>query len=178
ILAIAVSFIGVVIIATHGNVFSMQFSNPLGVSLALVSTVVWASYWLISQTDQQDSLLRLWVNFIAGVVWMALLMSFTHSWVMPPTSALMGAAYIGLFEMSLAFYCWFQALRLSDNIGLMNNLIFLTPFGSLMVIALVLKEPIHVSTVLGLGLICASILIQRYLAARVAAREKAHHDII
>jgi drug/metabolite transporter (DMT)-like permease len=160
-MAILVSFFGVVIIATRGDVQSMQFSNPAGVVLALISTLVWASYWLINQTEQRDPLLRLFVNFVAGVAWMAILMSVSGQWQIPVAGAMAGALYIGLFEMSLAFFCWFQALRLSENISLLNNMIFLTPFGSLLVIFLVLKEPVYPSTLIGLMLIITSIVLQK-----------------
>ena len=95
---------------------------------------------------------------------MAILMTLTDQWQMPVSGAMMGAMYIGMFEMSLAFFCWFQALRLSTNISLLNNMIFLTPFGSLLVIFWVLKEPIYPSTLIGLSLIISSILIQKLLA--------------
>jgi hypothetical protein len=142
----------------------MRFSNVVGVSLALASTLIWAGYWVINQTERHDALLRLFVNFVAGVSWMAILMTLTDQWQMPVSGAMMGAMYIGMFEMSLAFFCWFQALRLSTNISLLNNMIFLTPFGSLLVIFWVLKEPIYPSTLIGLSLIISSILIQKLLA--------------
>jgi drug/metabolite transporter (DMT)-like permease len=163
-LAIGVSFIGVAIIATRGDLLSMRFSNVAGVSLALASTLIWAGYWVINQTERRDALLRLFVNFVAGVSWMAILMTLTDQWQMPVAGAMMGAMYIGMFEMSLAFFCWFQALRLSTNISLLNNMIFLTPFGSLLVIFWVLKEPIYPSTLIGLSLIIGSILLQKLLA--------------
>ena len=160
-MAILVSFFGVVIIATRGEVLSMHFSSGVGVALALISTLIWAFYWLINQTERRDPLLRLFVNFVAGVAWMVILMSVSGQWQLPVVEALAGAVYIGLFEMSLAFFCWFQALRLSKNISLLNNMIFLTPFGSLLVIFLVLKEPVYPSTLIGLMLIITSIVLQK-----------------
>lgn len=167
-LAITVSFLGVAIIATRGELMSMRFSNLQGVSLALASTLIWAAYWIVNQTEKRDPLLRLLVNFTAGTFWMAMLMQFTGQWQLPGLEALAGAVYIGLFEMSLAFFCWFQALRLTINTSLLNNMIFLTPFGSLLVISLVLKEPIYPSTLAGLGLIIISIFTQKMLSARRA----------
>ena len=103
ILAICVSFLGVVVIATRGAPLSMQFSNVTGVALALASTLVWASYWVINQTERRDTLLRLFVNFIAGTGWMALLMTLGDFWQWPGTQGFLGAAYIGLFEICLLY---------------------------------------------------------------------------
>jgi drug/metabolite transporter (DMT)-like permease len=150
-------------------VLSMQFSNGTGVALALVSTLIWASYWLINQTERRDPLLRLFINFVAGVGWIAMLMTLTGQWQLPGVEAMAGAAYIGIFEMSLAFFCWFQALRLSANVSLLNNMIFLTPFGSLLVIFLVLKEPVYWSTLIGLLLIITSIVLQKLVTKKYIA---------
>jgi len=94
-------------------------------------------------------------------------MTLTGQWQLPAIEALAGALYIGMFEMSLAFFCWFQALRLSASVSLLNNLIFLTPFGSLLVIFLVLEEPVYPSTLIGLLLIISSILLQKLVAKDV-----------
>ena len=165
-LAICVSFVGVAIVASHGDLVNFQFSNAMGVVLALGSTLVWAVYWLVNQTETKDSLLRLFTNFTAGVIWLAVLISLTDSWALPSVKGLAGAIYIGLFEMSLAFFCWFQALKLARNVSLLNNMIYLTPFASLGVIWWVLDEPIFPSTWLGLGLISGSILFQGWMQNR------------
>ncbi len=162
VIAIAVSFFGVAMVATRGDVFSMQFSNTTGVILALSSTLAWGAYWLVNQTDKQDPLLRLLVNFIAGTLWIAVLISLLGAWALPSVKAVFGAIYIGMFEMSLAFFCWFQALRLAKHVSMLNNMIFLTPFGALLVIWLVLREPIFPSTIIGLLIISGSIIFQRW----------------
>lgn len=163
-IAIFISFIGVVIVATHGEILSLNFSNTLGVTLAFISTIIWATYWVVNQAQKSAPLLRLFVNFAAGFIWLALLLYFTDRWAWPNSQAWIGAIYIGLFEMSLAFFCWFKALRLAKNVSIMSNLVFLTPFFSLLVIAKVLNEPIYASTIVGLALICISIFVQRWAA--------------
>ena len=45
-LAVAVSYAGVVVIATRGDVAALAGGNVAGVGLALVSTVIWALYWI------------------------------------------------------------------------------------------------------------------------------------
>ena len=52
--SLLISFCGVIVIATRGNPASMRLENPIGVGLALASTVVWAVYWIYSSTDERD----------------------------------------------------------------------------------------------------------------------------
>ena len=53
-LAGLVSYSGVVVIATRGDVSGLHFSDPLGVVLALGSTVIWALYWIYNTKDERD----------------------------------------------------------------------------------------------------------------------------
>jgi drug/metabolite transporter (DMT)-like permease len=52
--AMAVSFTGVVTIATGGDFTALRFSNLPGVSLALGSSVVWALFWIVNLRDPRD----------------------------------------------------------------------------------------------------------------------------
>ena len=64
-------------------------------------------------------------------------------------------------EMGITFLVWDRALKLAENTARVANLIYLTPFLSLLLIGGVLSEKIMVSTVAGLILIVAGILIAR-----------------
>ncbi|WP_320041626.1 DMT family transporter [uncultured Desulfobacter sp.] len=61
-----------------------------------------------------------------------------------------------------AFITWITALRLSGNTGRVANLVFLTPFISLIFICFVLGESIEARTWVGLFLIVTGIGIQKY----------------
>ncbi|KAA3622197.1 MAG: DMT family transporter [Proteobacteria bacterium] len=159
-LALGVSFLGVVMIATHGNPFSFRLSDPLGVTLALASTIVWALYWLYSSNDRREPVNRLLMNFAFGFV---LVLGYCVSADrLEPVGwrGLAGSVYIGLVEMGLAFVFWLKALRLSRTTAEVGNLIYLTPFLSLVVISLVVGEEILPATWAGLVLIVAGIIVQ------------------
>ncbi|WP_369404428.1 DMT family transporter [Salidesulfovibrio brasiliensis] len=64
--AILISYLGVVVISTHGDLLGMRFSDPLGVGLALFSTVIWALYWIFNTNSKCDPVAGLLVNFLAG----------------------------------------------------------------------------------------------------------------
>jgi drug/metabolite transporter (DMT)-like permease len=157
-LAMAVCLLGVAVISTRGDLLALQFSDPFGVGLALASTVIWAGYWLLNLRDAGDPVLRLTVNFAFGTLFAfgyAAILG-TLSW--PSLHGLLGAAYVGTFEMGLTFVLWISALRMSRTTAQVSGLIFLAPFLSLIWIHLVLGEAIHPSTVVGLGLIVGGIM--------------------
>ena len=158
IVAMLICLLGVAVISTRGQLLALQFSDPVGVALALVSTVIWAGYWLLNLRDGRDPVLRLTVNFVFGAVIAFVYAAALGKLAWPSVAGLLGAAYVGTFEMGLTFVLWISALRLSHTTAQVSGLIFLAPFLSLLVIHLVLGETIHPSTLIGLVLIVGGIM--------------------
>jgi drug/metabolite transporter (DMT)-like permease len=163
ILALIVSFVGVVIIGTRGDLARLQFSNPFGVFLAVGSSVIWALFWIYNMKDERNEVVKLFLNFMFGLIFISavtFLFSGTGA-VTPPINGVLGAIYVGLFEMGITFIVWLKALRLSKTTAKVSNLIFLAPFMSLMFIHFLIKEEISFSTITGLTLIVTGIMIQQ-----------------
>ncbi len=165
ILAILVSFTGVFIIAVRperpADLLAFRFSNGPGVLLALGSTVVWALFWIYNTKDRCDEAVRLFLNFLFAAVYIVIVLILLRT---PPVynwQGVLGGTYIGLFEMGITFLVWLRALRKARTTAHVVNLIYLVPFLSLLVIALVLGETIRPSTVLGLIFIITGIVLQR-----------------
>jgi drug/metabolite transporter (DMT)-like permease len=161
IFSVFVSYSGVVVISTHGDIFSFRFSNPLGVALALGSTVIWALYWIYNTKDDRDPVAGLLLNFLFGLPWVLTCCLLFSNVRMSNPIGLVGAAYVGVFEMGITFVLWLSALKLSKNTAKVANLIFLSPFLSLIFIHFLVGEDILPSTFIGLALIVAGLLIQQ-----------------
>lgn len=159
-LAITVSYLGVLVIATRGHLWSMHFDNPQGIGLALLSTVIWALYWILNTRDKRDPVIGLFLNFICALPWIAGYVWWTKGLRLPAWPGLAGAAYIGFFEMGVAFVLWLTALKLTDSAAKIANLIFIAPFTSLFLIHFLVGEEIHASTIAGLVLVLAGLVIQ------------------
>ena len=74
---------------------------------------------------------------------------------------MLGASYIGIFEMGLTFVLWLNSLQKAISTARITNLVFITPFLSLVIISQVLHEHIAISTIMGLLLIIGGILWQQ-----------------
>jgi drug/metabolite transporter (DMT)-like permease len=158
--AILISYFGVVIISTHGELTDMRFSSPAGVALALGSTVVWALYWIGNTRSTADPVTGLFFNFLFGLP-LVLGATLIFSELPPITpEALLGGAYVGVFEMGVTFALWLTAMKyaaMPDGGGTARiaNLIFLSPFLSLVFIHVLVGEEILPSTLAGLAFIIA-----------------------
>lgn len=163
------SYLGVLVISTRGDVLSFRLADPLGVALALISTVIWAMYWILNTRDRRDPLVRLFLNFAFGLPFTFLYCLIVSSPAVDAPVGLAGAAYVGVVEMGLAFVLWLSALRLSVNTARVGNLIFISPFLSLVFIRTFVGEDILPATIAGLVLIVAGIVWQRVPFRRTRA---------
>jgi drug/metabolite transporter (DMT)-like permease len=155
-----VSLLGVVVISTHGRIGGLQFTSLRGTVLALTSAVVWALYWILNLRDRRDPVLRLFTGFLVGTV-LVLVLALARGEVRGlPVRGLPYAVYVGLFEMGITFVLWQRALQLGCDNARISGLAYLSPFLSLLFIATVIGERIRLSSVAGLCLIVAGILIQ------------------
>ncbi|PNU21452.1 EamA family transporter [Geothermobacter hydrogeniphilus] len=168
--ALLLSYAGVVVISTEGDILGLNFTEPLGVILALVSTVIWALYWIFNTRDKRDPVVALLVNFLFSfpfVLGYSLLFTDLR---MPPLPGLLGAAYVGTFEMGFCFVLWLLAMRYAESTARISNLIFISPFLSLVLIHFLVGERILPATLVGLVLIVAGLLVQQVEIKAKAAK--------
>jgi len=173
IVALAVSFLGVLVISTRGELATLRITDPTGVACALGSTLIWAAYWTAGVRDPLDPVLRLAMNFLFGAALVAAWALLVEPVRWPSRPGALGATYVGLFEMGITFVVWLQALRLSRSTVQVSILIFLAPFLSLVWIHLLVGEEIFPSTVTGLVLIVAGIGLRHWAEVRAARRRRA-----
>ncbi|MEN3044193.1 MAG: DMT family transporter [Candidatus Hydrothermales bacterium] len=162
IISLLVSFLGVIVIATEGEFKTIKVESKLGAVLALLSSFIFSSYWILNLKDKRSDIEKLTTNFLFGFLYIFLTQIFTDSIRIPPLKGLIGSIYIGLFEMGVTYLIWLYALKKSKNIAVTSNLIYLSPFISLFLISLILKEKIMLSSIIGLLIIVLGILLNRF----------------
>ncbi len=160
-IALFISFLGVYIISSQGNLSSHNQANTKGVLLATGSSVFWALYFILNMKDKRDEAVKLSLNFLFGSFYLAVTLAITGNW--PSGISLKGlssAVYIGFFEMGITFFFWLKALQMASSTDKVSNLVYLAPFLSLVFVHFILHEPIYYTTPAGLLLIVSGILIQ------------------
>ncbi|MAP80050.1 MAG: EamA family transporter [Aequorivita sp.] len=161
VVAIGISFIGVLIIATGGNLINLSFTNGVGVIFGLASAVVWALFWIFNIKDERDELSKLFLNFFFGFIYIVIVLLLTSEIVFVNLQSWLGAVYVGFFEMGITFVIWSIALKKSITAAKVSNLVYLVPFLSLVVIYFILKEPIRLPTIIGLFLIVGGLTFDK-----------------
>lgn len=161
-LACALGYLGVLIIATKGDVFALSFDSPLGVGLALLSTLLWASYWILNAKNKADPILVVLLGFLVSLPFSALLVWYEgFGWETISMKGWFAVTYVGLFEMGVTFVFWLTALKRTQNTAKVSNLIFLSPFISLILLSQIIGETIYPSTLIGLVCILLGLVVQQ-----------------
>lgn len=161
-IGMAISVAGVVCISLGGGGVEGAVSAG-GILMALLSAVLWASYWMLNNRlrDKIDTTVSLFLGFSAGCV-VLLLGGLFVGIDIDSASGLLSGVYIGCFEMGIPFLTFGMALRLTSNPALVNQMCYLSPFLSLFLIAMVLGETIAPATYAGLALIVAGLVYNQY----------------
>lgn len=162
ILALFVSFFGVLLIATQGNLAALKIDNPLGVILATGSSIIWALFWILNVKDKRDEVVKLFLNFFFGTIYTLIALFIFSDINVEISNSFYSAVYIGFFEMGITFTLWLKALQLAKSNANISNLVYLSPFIALIFIHFLLKEEIYYTTVIGIVFIIAGIFIQQF----------------
>jgi drug/metabolite transporter (DMT)-like permease len=164
--AILISFIGVIIISSQGqNILTTPVNEPLGVALALISSVIWAGFWIFNVKDTRSEIIKLTLNFFFGSLFTGIALVISAKPVTLNVS-IIPAVYVGFTEMAIAFVCWLTALENVKSNARISNLVFISPFIGLFFINIILGEKIFWTTPAGLVFIVGGILMQQLMPAK------------
>jgi drug/metabolite transporter (DMT)-like permease len=158
--AMLLSFSGVVLLALMGGTVSVDPQNRLGIGLALSTSVIWALYFLYNTRDKRDPETRLFLNFAFASLFLLLAGVFREQPFPGSAEGWLAALYVGVFEMGITFVLWLTAIRLAPKSDRISNLVYLAPFLNLFFASQILGERIFLTTVFGIILLVAGIVIQ------------------
>jgi len=159
---LVISFVGVVIISSQGDMTNFRNTNFTGVLLALGSSVIWSLYWILNVRNKRNEIVKLFLNFFFGLIFLSLCMFLFSDFKVEAGISLYAAIYVGIFEAGIVYIFWLKAMQLSTNNAKIGNLVFLTPFISLVFIRFILKETLFITTFIGLIFIVAGIFVQQF----------------
>ncbi len=159
-IALFISFIGVIFISSQGSFSEFENTNLNGVFLALTSSVIWALYWILNVRDKRDQIVKLFLNFCFGTLYLFFAVLLFSDFKLQLGTAFYSVIYIGFFEIGITYILWMKAMELSTNNAKIGNLVFIAPFVSLIFIHFILNETIYITTFIGLIFIVTGIFIQ------------------
>ncbi|MCU8000339.1 DMT family transporter [Shewanella sp. SM101] len=170
--AALIAYTGVFIIATGGDISGFSFDSPLGIGLALTSTLLWCLYWIVNTKDQGDPVVSLLLSFLIGLPFIAVTLVLTDTLPSFSLKAIFAGMYVGLFEMGITFVLWLMALKTATRTANISTMVFLSPVMSIGFIAWILQETIAMATYLGLAFILSGMMLQQLLPRYIERKNK------
>lgn len=159
VIAIVMSFVGVIIVAGNGNLFGMDKNSLTGVLCCVIAAASYGLFSVLNKYKNYDKFFSMMIYNIASTF-----VSFGYLFLsglefVPGGIQALGLAWIGIFTSAIAYTTWALALERGDTAKI-SNLAYITPFLSLVWTSLILREPFSIYSVAGLLVIVLGIFIQ------------------
>lgn len=164
--AVLCSIAGIVVVTTNGDLAGFRPDSVSGMLFCVGAALCYGLYSVLSKLMTYDTGIAMLMAYGSGTIVSFVWIAFTGEMDLPHGPVLWGTLFNGVICNALPYLLWVFAISMSRSTAIIANLAYLTPFVSLIVTHLVLKEEITVFSVLGLILIVAGIGIQ-FLADRI-----------
>lgn len=171
ILALILSFLGVVIIMFQpgsGAETVSGFGNGLSISGCLACILAAACYGCFCVLNKKrggSQTINMFIYIGTSAV-LALCAGSVTGLTIPAAAQIPGFLWHGIFITAVAYLLWAMALQ-GGNTATISNFAFATPAISLLLSALFLKEPVYVSSVIGMVFILGGFFLQMVMESRL-----------
>ena len=159
IIAIIISFIGVIIVSSNGNLLSIEKSSLMGTIYCLLAAILYGLFSALNKKQNYNKYTSMMLFYFNSTIISLIYVIATKRFFVPELSQTLGLLWIGIFTSAVAYTSWALALAKGDTARI-SNIAYLTPFISLVWTGIVLKEKISFYSVLGLVIIVLGIFIQ------------------
>ena len=154
---ILLSFTGVIIVISQ-DLIALNSSMLLGALFCVLGAISYGAFTGLSRKTGYDKSLSLMLSYFATFLITGLVLLPGNNLPRLDGAQMLGLAWNGIATMGLANMMWMLALSSKDTARI-SNLAYITPVLSLVWLAIFLKEPISVFSIIGLGVILLGIFI-------------------
>lgn len=158
-IAIILSFIGVIVVTSNGDLLKVDKDTILGAIYCILAAVFYGLFCVLNKQKNYDKYLSMMLFYCVSAIILFIYILLTKTWFFLNGAQIAGILWIGVFTSAIAFTSWAIALEKGDTAKI-SNLAYITPFLSLIWTALILKETISIYAIVGLLIIVLGIVIQ------------------
>lgn len=159
--AMICSFIGIIILST-GSSGTSNGNIVLGMISCIVAAACYGLFSVLNKKMDYDQSIAMMINWLLVAVCAMISGMLTEDWVMIRGTKWLGILWLGIVIDAIAYLLWALALKGAENTAKIANLAYLTPFLSLVLSAVLLKEAIEIRTFAALVFIIGGVLVQSF----------------
>lgn len=158
-IAVLLSFAGVVIVTSNGNLSGFAGSNLLGAGYCVLAAVSYGLFVTMNKRLSYDATLSMMLYYVLSAAVAVSCVVLTGTVPTLDGTQCLGLLWIGLGDNAIAYVTWALAMKAGQT-AKVANLAYITPFLSLVVAHFVLGDPITLWSIGGLLVIVAGIFLQ------------------
>lgn len=162
--AVFVSFIGVVLVATKGNFTKMDMTNLKGIISCVGAAVCYGIFSVYNKKKAYEQNVSMMFFFGVSAVFAGICSLLTEERIPIASKQFLGILWIGVFVNAIGYLCWCLALNKGETAQI-SNLAYITPFLAMVLSHFMLGEELSIWSFSGLVLIIGGILIQVHVKA-------------
>ena len=155
------SFIGVVILSV-GSGSSGNGNVMLGIGSCVIAAACYGLFSVLNKKANYDQNIAMMVMWLVVAVCSAVFGLAIEDWKPVVGVQWLGMLWMGVVVNAIAYLIWALALNADKNSARIANLAYLTPFLSLIISAVVLKEQIQGRALIAFVFIIGGILLQTF----------------
>ncbi len=159
IIAVLLSFLGVVIVTSNGNLLGIGRERLLGAFYCVLAAVSYGLFTVLNKQKSYNKYLSMMMYYFYSFVISLIYVLFEKDGFCLSFAQGLGMLWNGIFATAIPFTTWALALEKGDT-ARVSNLAYITPFLSLVWTFLILGEELSVYSLLGLIVILLGIFIQ------------------
>ena len=163
--AMVCSFIGIIIL-TYGNTTVGEGNGTVGIICCIIAAACYGLFSVLNKKADYDQNITMMVIWLTVAVLGGVFGFMTETWVPIRGMSWIGILWLGIVIDAVAYLLWALALKETDNTATVANMAYLTPFLSLIVSAIFLKEEIRARAVIAVLFIVGGILVQSIYGQR------------
>ena len=159
IVAMGCSFVGIIMLSL-GNSGGAGGNTLGGIISCIVAAACYGLFSVLNKKADMNQNITMMIIWLTVAVCALILGLMTENWVPIRGMQWLGIIWLGVVIDAVAYLLWALALKGTKNTAAIANLAYLTPFLSLIVSAVFLKERIELRAIAALVFIIGGILLQ------------------
>ena len=160
-IAMACSFFGIVILSLGGG-SSATGNAASGIISCVIAAACYGLFSVLNKKADYNQNIAMMVIWLVAAVCAMILGLMTETWVVLRGIQWIGILWLGVAIDAVAYLLWALSLKNAVNTAKIANIAYLTPFLSLLLSAIFLKEKMQMRALLAFIFIIGGILLQNF----------------
>lgn len=145
-IAIILSFIGVIIVTVKGDLLNIEKDSIIGGIYCVLAAVSYGLFSVLNKQKDCNKYLSMMLYYLVSFIISLIYILFSKNELIIELSQLMGVVWIEICTSAIAFTSWALALEKGDTAKI-SNLAYITPFLSIIWTSLILREEFNIYSI-------------------------------